>query len=110
MGNELFCACVLEKGRGETEGQLVPTTGCHCAEKGPQSLQLPPPVLLGSPTPSPDFVSPSLARPRGPQESGELACRFPASPWHLLTRQPMCCGPTLGRVPGTVWAGGSDGS
>ena len=41
MGNELFCACVLEKGRGEREGQLVPTTGCHCAENGPRSLQLP---------------------------------------------------------------------
>lgn len=29
-----FCACVLRKKR--REWQLVPTTGCRCAEKGPR--------------------------------------------------------------------------
>lgn len=56
--------------------------------------------ILSSPQPCwsgpPDPGSPSLARIQVPQESGELAC--------------MCCGPTLGWVPVTVWAGGSNGS
>lgn len=84
----------------------VPATGYFKAEqspgKGVYSLQSPSPVSLALPLPLLTLVTLLW--------SGHSFLSFPASPWHLLTRWPMRCGPTLGRAPGTVWAGGSDGS
>lgn len=115
MGMELFCECAGGR-KGERKGQAGIHHRLLLCRAGPERghgvciLCSPQPRWSGSPVPFPDTGNPSLPRPQMPQESGELACRFLASPWHLLTRQPMYRGPTLGLVPGAVWAGGSDGS
>lgn len=61
---------------------------------------------------APNLAGPASHPARHPAKSvaiPDTSCSvlsFPASPWQLLSRQPMSCGPALEQAPGTVWTGG----
>lgn len=66
--------------------------GWHCQGLLLAEQVLGRPCTLCSPQPSHLGLCIPLLTPASPS----LSPRFPSKPWHLLTRRPLCCGPTPG--------------